>query len=410
MYGSAMHWRGKFRMWYCGWTRTISPRACYAESDDGVVWVKPNLGLNAFEGSRENNVILHSMSDPKGLIDDLTVIDDADDAEWPLKMLFWDGDFTRPDGVRGICAARSRDGIHWERLPGMALPNWGDRFNALPVKQDGKYVVYGRAPMKGGVGRSVWRSESPDLIQWSQPQLVLTRDVEDPAYLQYYSVSVFPYESLVLGGLERMHFSPDKLDTELIFSHDGSHWERARTRPSFLPWGADGAWDDTWANLPASAPIRWNNQLWFLYSGRSGAHGVQYPYNTGGIGLATLRLDGFASLKAEAKDGWVVTPAMTWPDADLSVNFDPRGELRMHPGEREGELSVEARGEDGLAVPGYSWADCAPFRTNTERAPNGCMPIQWKEGRSLRTLAGRNIRLAFRFRSGHLFSFRAGKA
>ena len=30
---------------------------CYAESDDGVNWVKPNLGLVSFEGSKENNIV-----------------------------------------------------------------------------------------------------------------------------------------------------------------------------------------------------------------------------------------------------------------------------------------------------------------------------------------------------------------
>ena len=31
---------------------------CYAESDDGVVWRKPKLGLCEYDGSKENNIIL----------------------------------------------------------------------------------------------------------------------------------------------------------------------------------------------------------------------------------------------------------------------------------------------------------------------------------------------------------------
>src|SRR5690606_33789897 len=31
---------------------------CYAESKDGIHWVKPNLGLVEFKGSKENNIIL----------------------------------------------------------------------------------------------------------------------------------------------------------------------------------------------------------------------------------------------------------------------------------------------------------------------------------------------------------------
>ena len=37
---------------------------CYAESDDGINWVKPNLGIFTFDGSPDNNIIwdLHGAS------------------------------------------------------------------------------------------------------------------------------------------------------------------------------------------------------------------------------------------------------------------------------------------------------------------------------------------------------------
>jgi len=30
---------------------------CYAESDDGIHWIKPNLGLYEFHGSKNNNIV-----------------------------------------------------------------------------------------------------------------------------------------------------------------------------------------------------------------------------------------------------------------------------------------------------------------------------------------------------------------
>ena len=33
-------------------------RVCYAESKDGINWVKPRLGLREYAGSKENNIIL----------------------------------------------------------------------------------------------------------------------------------------------------------------------------------------------------------------------------------------------------------------------------------------------------------------------------------------------------------------
>ena len=43
-----------FRMYYRG----DATRVCYAESEDGINWYKPNLGLVEDEGSDQNNIII----------------------------------------------------------------------------------------------------------------------------------------------------------------------------------------------------------------------------------------------------------------------------------------------------------------------------------------------------------------
>ena len=45
---------GKFRMWYC----EAKDREMYAESDDGLRWHKPELGLIAHQGSKRNNIVI----------------------------------------------------------------------------------------------------------------------------------------------------------------------------------------------------------------------------------------------------------------------------------------------------------------------------------------------------------------
>ena len=53
----------KYMMYYRGMTWNMPgmpPHAdvtCYAESDDGIHWRKPNLGIFEFNGSKENNII-----------------------------------------------------------------------------------------------------------------------------------------------------------------------------------------------------------------------------------------------------------------------------------------------------------------------------------------------------------------
>ena len=47
-----------FRMYYRG----HHTNACYAESEDGINWCKPDLGIIELEGSKKNNVIFKDLS------------------------------------------------------------------------------------------------------------------------------------------------------------------------------------------------------------------------------------------------------------------------------------------------------------------------------------------------------------
>lgn len=417
LYGTVLRRDGLFRMWYVAWTLTMKPRVCYAESDDGVHWRKPAVGLYEVCATRDNNVVLQA-NEPDAYIDNCTVIEDDEDSESPLKMLYWDSsDMGAAKPGYGIWAARSRDGLRWEPF-GQVLPGWIDRFNAVSTRQHGKFVLLGRMPGSmdaGGRGRRVWRIESDNLREWTQPQLVLQPDEEDPLPMQYYSAMQFDYESLTLGAIERMHMQPDRLDPELIFSRDGGlTWGRARTRPQFIPWGPPDSWDHGWLNLSTAAPIREHKRLWFYYSGRSRGHGMKYPHNYGGIGLATLRIDGFCSLAAGAEEGFVQTPVLHWPGGELEVNYDARYDQSSHPGYTSkytgaGGIRVEVRDTAGRPIEGFTAADCLLLDFNSELAPSGYGPVLWQNGKSLDELKGRNIRFCFRMRDAHLYAFRASR-
>jgi len=408
MFGTVLRRDDRWQMWYCGWTRQPRPRVCYAESDDGVSWRKPELGIIPFQRDTATNIVLASAS-PTGLIDDLTVIDDAEDERWPLKMLYYDSG--GPEAPRGIHAARSTDGIHWEKLSPEPVLDWGDRFNALPVRTGGRYVVFGRArgmnTGRADRGRCVYRAESDDLVHWSSPELVLARDAEDPPDLEIYSLSTFPYAGLMMGAIERMHMAPDQLDPEIVWSRDqGRSWLRSRPRPAFIPLAPAPSWQDTWLNLSASVPVERDNELWFYYSGRGGAHRSPYPLNQGAIGLALLRKDGFCSLRAGQRPGWLITRPQVWPGGDLAVNVDCRLDDTAHPGYCHGEVRAEAQTPDGEVVPGYSLEDCTPLCVNTVRDPDCAHTVTWK-GRSARELTGKEIRLHLTLREAHLYSFHA---
>ncbi len=68
--GIVLRENGRFRMWYSavGSNTPVNPggperywqhymRVCYAESQDGIHWKRPDLGLVEFKGSRNNNIV-----------------------------------------------------------------------------------------------------------------------------------------------------------------------------------------------------------------------------------------------------------------------------------------------------------------------------------------------------------------
>src|SRR4051812_22293737 len=73
-YGSIIREGGKFRLWYIAYdddatNRVASARwrPAYAESSDGLHWVKPDLGLVEYAGTRKNNLVLTDPA-PLGMI------------------------------------------------------------------------------------------------------------------------------------------------------------------------------------------------------------------------------------------------------------------------------------------------------------------------------------------------------
>jgi len=408
LYGTVLHREGRFRMWYRSFKGPSQVNICYAESDDGLRWRKPSLGLYEFDGSKQNNICFRAPD--ADTIDDVSVIEDDRDPDWPLKMLYWQSRDPKT-GEFGIRAARSKDGIRWEALRGYALPEWGDRFNAMAHRDGGKFVVLGRAPgasERYGQDRTVSRTESEDLVHWTEPVLVHCPDLADTPHMRIYSATAFRYEGHLLGFLERMHMSPDLLDPELTFSHDGTVWRRFHERPAFIERGPLGTWDGNWVSLHSGPPILHRGRLWFYYSGRSGAHATPYPI-IGGVGLATLRRDGFVSIGAAEQPGFLETVPLVWRGADLLVNADNRRRDDSHPNYPAGWVAAEVRDADGRIVEGFSLGDCLRIEHNTERrTPDGYTPIRWGGERRMGSLDGRSVRIRFVLKDARLFAFKGG--
>jgi hypothetical protein len=352
LYGSVIRASdGVFRAWYQAHTRSERRLLHYAESDDGIRWRHPTFDVVEEGGERTSGVFLHSHGS--------AVLYDPADAreEWRYKLVTG----APPSGC--ISGFHSADGIHWVAVSrGPIIPSNPDCPIGFCRAVDGRYVIYHRI---WGYGRRVFRSESWDFLHWSsEPRLVLEPDAQDDPQMQFYGLGAVPYGHYEVGTLwtyrtdagdRNVHKMFGAQETELAYARSGYAWHRAAQNVPFIPRGAGDAWDH--ANLHCgSSPVFLAEEIRYYFAGTQGRHGsggwkdIPQP---AGLGMATLRPDGFVSLTAGEGPGELVTAAFKLPHTRMLVNatIEPGGWVRA------GLITME----EGEPVPGFGLDDCAPL-------------------------------------------------
>jgi hypothetical protein len=180
-YGTVLHDGGVFRMWYyaCHWgfnpdwpprmkQQMVKPAAwstpdcpigqgplCYAQSDDGIHWTKPNLGQVLFKGSRANN----ALALPHTLVSGALVIKDDDEPDparrYKMTYQFFpdqsDPVIDEHGSMTTMALAVSPDGLNW-RVVGIPFKNTFVEPSSF-IKHAGQYIVhYHTADDWGGYG------------------------------------------------------------------------------------------------------------------------------------------------------------------------------------------------------------------------------------------------------------------
>ncbi len=116
---------------------------CYAESTDGVHWVKPNLGLFEFAGSKENNIVLAHMAPSSHnftpFIDARPGVP-ADERFKALANAKPFGDFNLT-----LAAFVSGDGIHWRKLHSRSR-SWARPMSAAIGRSTRRTSPFGPSP------------------------------------------------------------------------------------------------------------------------------------------------------------------------------------------------------------------------------------------------------------------------
>jgi hypothetical protein len=401
-YGTVMYDadESRFKLWYMSYNQGFSLKErtpiLYATSKNGIAWERPSLDLVDFRGSKKNNIVMshygfHDLYSPSVLRDDRDP-----DPRRRYKMIWWD--FPKgKQGYRddGMCVAFSPDGIHWSKHSANPVlsarkqeRSISDVMSVMYDNRAGKFVAY----TKGWADpwpalRQVVRTESTDFVHWSEPEVVLRHafNRKDP---QSYGMVVTQYEGLYLGLLCSYKKPGDEtIDIQLAVSHDNREWSRVAAQATFIPTGQTGSWDD---GMLFCAPLITHNDRVLIYYG-----GWDGPHNTSkrqaGIGLATLRKDGFVSLDAGADEGMITTRVL--------IDDDAAGQLLINAEAQGGAIRVEVIGGDGKVLPGYAKSDCLPSTGDGIR-----QRVRWK-AQDVLPSTDKGIRLRFWLTDAKLYSF-----
>ncbi len=399
---------GGYRLYYTDWAAGGAHGKTYlATSEDGFRWVKPELGLIEHGGSSANNIVLA----PEWYNDGPSLVVDPGDPDYPYKLITFESEnlaeVYKPHGTWGLYGYRSRDGIRWIRTDPALCLRAGDRTNLMVTKPDGKFVMYTRhVDMFKTVGtRAVYRSESEDFRDWTEPELVLAPDLADDPDVELYGMSVFERNGWFFGLLEYWRSSIDTIEVHLVFSRDGKSWTRTYPRVPFI--APTYEWNSKWNSCASNGPIIVKEQMVFYFGGRWTSHHYDSAQQYGAIGYASLPLDRFCALEATA-GGHFVTVPIEWPGGELVLNADTRESFASHPAMCDGEIAVELLDAQGNALPNWSGDNKALFRGNTHmRCGIWDGTVRWPNGNKMNTLRGQVVSIRFHLKHARLFTIAA---
>lgn len=318
-----------FRMYYRGSHHDTEARqathrevVCTATSRDGVAWEKPSLGLVDFAGSRANNVVWDGVGSHN-----FTVFRDANPACPPDERYKAFGSGTHA-GRPALFAFVSPDGLRWRALgdaPAITVGAFDSQNLAFWDGELGAYREYHRH-FADGV-RAIMTGTSSDFRTWRGPAELLYPDGTPTEHL--YTNAVLPYARaphLLLGFPTRYQPANAQVEPILMASRDGRHFERWREPvvPITAPAERDGNRSNYLAWGVLALPGRPDELSVY-------ATEAYYAGPDSRLRRFVYRVDGFASLSADATPGTLVTRPVRVAPGPLRLNYRTRegGEVRV---------------------------------------------------------------------------------
>ncbi|MCX7706081.1 MAG: hypothetical protein N2115_07505, partial [bacterium] len=309
-FGSVIKEDGVFRMWYNGLRipsdyceQVDLPVICYAESDDGIHWKKPDLKITGQHRYPGNN-ILALPGAPCGIVKTLP------GAQWkylactflynrPLEKNVQDIP-ENPDPVKGNYGTHlwvSNDGLRWKHLKRLFAYN--DNACLITDFETARYLLYQKIMSTHGLSvRRTWIGlESKDGENWEGYEGIrkwrecfFCDDFDDiiarmNGFInsEVYCVCVYRVGEILVSietifdvGLplyQKFAANANGLcHTRIGFSYDGFRWRYPPGRPLFLERGDTGESDAGWI-MPSTTLVEHDGYLLFYYGGSKFDHG-----------------------------------------------------------------------------------------------------------------------------------------
>ncbi len=393
-YVTVIHDGDLYRMYYRG--LPISGRdgsedevTCYAESQNGILWTKPNLRLFEVKGTKDNNVVLAGQAPFSHNFAPFLDRRPGVPADQRYKAIAG----TSPKGLYGFV---SPDGLTWRKLRDSPLIDKGafDSQNvAFWSESEACYALYLRTWSSGEFRgyRTVSRSTSADMLHWTDP---VEMTFGNAPLEHLYTSQTHPYfrapqvyialpmrfmpgrKVLTADQARSLGVDPgyasDCAETVFLTSRGGNTYTR-QFMEGFIRPGVDlGNWASR-AGLSALGVVPTSRTEMSLYKQ---AH---YAQPTAHLQRYTLRTDGFVSVNAPFAGGEFWTKRFTFEGQELVVNFSTGA---------AGSVRLELLDNSGKPIPGYGLADAGELIGD-----DVARVVTWPSNSDLKQLVGLPVRL-----------------
>ncbi len=375
---------------------------CYAESDDGIHWSRPNLGIHKVAGTFENNVIL---ADAAPVTHNFSPFLDTREGVRPELR------YKALGGIQssGLMAYVSEDGIHWNRFQNEPVFTQG-AFDSQNVSfwspEEELYLCYFRSWKRiGGTNyRTVSRTTSKDFIHWTEP---VEMDFGDTRPEHLYTNQTSPYfrapqiyisiaarfmpgrQVLTEEQALQLNVNPkyfrDCSDAVLMTSRGGNRYDRTFMEGFIRPGIGLQNWVSR-TNYPALNVVQTGPAEMSIYVNQD------YAQPTAHLHRYTLRIDGFSSLRAPYEGGEMITRPLRFTGETLLLNFSTSA---------AGFIQLEILDLSGKPIEGFELENSRELIGNeVEKA------VTWRGDPELKQLVNMPVRLRFVIKDADLYSMK----